>query len=103
MDADNDCASSGIEENAPALQTQSGETVTLAESDDEIIEIEQNQVTARDAMSSIGLIRQFLANQEGSWPHMSSLQNIEDFIACQHQQNMRQTTLNAYFCDRNAN
>ena len=77
-------------------------TVTLAESDDEIIEIEQNQVTAHNAMSSIGLIRRFLANQ-GSWPHMSSLQNIEDFIACQRQQNMRQTTLIAYFCDRNAN
>ena len=54
-------------------------------------------------MSSTGLIRQFLANPEGSWPHMSSLQNIDVFIACQRQQNMRQTTLNAYFCDRNAN
>ena len=34
---------------------------------------------------------------------MSSLQNIEDFIACQRQQNMRKTTLNVYFCDKNAN
>ena len=97
LDAVNDCETSGIEDNAPALQTQSGQTFTLAESDDEIIKFEQNQVTAQDAMSSIGLIRRFLANHEGTWPHMSSLLNIEDFIACQRQQNMRQTTLNANF------
>ena len=63
MDADNDCATSGIGDNAPALQTQSGETVTLTKSDDEIIEIERNQVTAQDDMSSIGLIRL----QSGFW------------------------------------
>ena len=76
LDADNDCATTEVEDNAPALQTQSRETVTLAESDDEIIEIEQNQVTAQDAMSSIGIIRPFLANQRGRWPHMRTLRTL---------------------------
>ena len=85
------------------LKRNSEKQLHWLKGDDEIIEIKQNQVTAEDTMSSIGLIGRFLANQRGSWPQMSCLQNIEDFIACLRQQNMNQTTLNAYFCERNAN
>ena len=31
LDVDNDCATSGVEDNATALKTQFGETITLAE------------------------------------------------------------------------
>ena len=81
----------------PQLQTPAGDTVLTIDSDEETEENEECPVRAQDALNAVGLIRRFLANQEGSWHHMNNLMNIEDFISIQRQENMHQTTLNAYF------
>ena len=97
IDADNDCATDGNDEKMPQLQTPAGDTVLTIDSDEETEENEECPVRAQDALNAVGLIRRFLANQEGSWHHMNNLMNIEDFISIQRQENMHQTTLNAYF------